>query len=93
MSLAERLESGATTSLQIGKNRCLLAKLFEDERLSETDRKKLIEVVDTPLTDPRRISAMTISLALRAEGLEISSTSVNSHRKKACPCYSVKDAK
>lgn len=91
MSLAERLEQRIISNLEQGSKLCMLAKIFEDTRLSEEDRKKLIEVVNTPANDPRRISGMTISLALRAEGVEVSSTTINSHRKKSCPCYSTKD--
>lgn len=91
MSLAERLEQGIAANLVQGSKLCMLAKIFKDERLSEADQKKLVEVVDTPPNDPRRISGLTISLALRAEGIEVSSTTINAHRKKACPCYSTKD--
>lgn len=91
MSLAERLEQGIALNLKQGSRLCMLAKIFEDERLSEADKTKLIEVVNAPTSDPRRVSGMTISLALRAEGIEVSSTTINSHRKKSCPCYSAKD--
>jgi hypothetical protein len=91
MSFAERLEQQVATKLQPGHKRCALANLFTDERLSEDDRAKLLEVVDTPKNDPRQVSAATIALALREEGIEISKTAIGDHRRKACRCYSRKE--
>lgn len=88
MSFAERLEQHLTQNLQPGTKRCALANLYTDERLSETDRIKLKEVVEAPVNDPRRASTVNISLALRAEGVEISKTAIGDHRRKACRCYS-----
>ena len=91
MSFAERLEQQVSASLQLGKNRCLLGSLFTDERLSEDDRKKLAEVVDVEKNDPKRISSVNIALALREEGIEISRTCIDDHRRKSCRCYSKKE--
>lgn len=91
MSFAERLERQVSDSLTPGSKRCMLANLFTDERLSEDDRKKLIEVVDVPKNDPRRISSINIALALREEGVEISRTTIDDHRRKTCRCYSKKE--
>jgi hypothetical protein len=91
MSFAERLEQQVSSSLQLGPKRCILASLFVDERLSEDDRKKLVEVVDVPKDDPRCISSSNIALALRAEGIEISRTAIGDHRRKICRCYSKKE--
>ena len=92
MSFAERLEQQVSASLQLGKNRCLLGSLFTDEqRLSEDDRKKLVEVTDVAKNDPKRISSVNIALALREEGIEISRTSIDEHRRKSCRCYSKKE--
>jgi hypothetical protein len=91
MSFAERIEQQLAETLQPGNKRCALANLFTDERLTKTDQEKLKEVVDTKANDPRRVSAVTVSLALRAEGIEISKTAIGDHRRKACRCYSKKD--
>lgn len=91
MSFAERLEQQVSATLQLGNKRCALAKLYVDERLSEDDRKKLLEVVDVPANGPRRISSVNIALALRAEGIEISRTAISDHRRQVCRCYSKKE--
>lgn len=90
MSFAERIEQQLTDVLQPGTKLCALANLFADERLTKEDQEKLKEVVDCPTNDPRRLSTVTISLALRAEGIEISKTAIGDHRRKACRCYSKK---
>lgn len=90
MSFAERIEQQLTDALQLGSKRCALANLYTDGRLSTEDQDKLKEVVDCSQNDPRRLSTVTISLALRAEGIEISKTAIGDHRRKACRCYSKK---
>jgi hypothetical protein len=89
MSFKERIEQRVAATLQPGSKLCALAKIFQDTRLSTEDRSSLMEVVDVPKNDPRRVSSTNISLALREEGIDISRTAVDDHRRKACRCYSV----
>jgi hypothetical protein len=91
MSFAERIEQQLIETANLGDKRCALANLFTDDRLTNEDQEKLKEVVDCPASDPRRLSMVTIALALRAEGIEISKTAIGDHRRKACRCYSKKD--
>jgi len=91
MSFAERIEQQLIETAKLGDKRCALANLFTDDRLTKEDQEKLKEVVDCPANDPRKLSMVTIALALRAEGIEISKTAIGDHRRKACRCYSKKD--
>jgi hypothetical protein len=91
MSFAERIERQLLEAANLGDKRCALANLYTDDRLTKQDQDKLKEVVDCPVNDPKRVSMVTIALALRAEGIEISKTAIGDHRRKACRCYSKKD--
>lgn len=88
MSFSDRLEKTRADKLELGTNRCALASLYTDERLTKEDQTKLIEVVDAPVSDPKRYSNSNIALALREEGIEISRTAIGDHRRKLCRCYS-----
>jgi hypothetical protein len=88
MSFSERLDGVQTENSPIsGKRKCTLAKAYSDSRLSEKDQQRLQEAVESPKGHPARVPSSTIVLALRDEGIHVSTTMIDRHRKTICGCY------
>ena len=81
MTLADRLE-GLDPSRH-GKP-CSLGSLLA--RLPDGDRVALLAALSVPKDDPRRLSNRQISEALKSEGFDIHTKTVETHRKGACRC-------
>jgi len=89
MSFSERLKSGGADSVPTRSTRkCTIAKAFEDERLQSNDQQRLKEAVESPKGHPGRVTSANIVIALRDEGIHVSTTMIDRHRRTVCGCYS-----
>ena len=81
MSLADRLADAPRHSRG---NVCRMSFILT--ALSDTDSQVLQAALDVPIGDPDRISNNAIAEALRAEGYDVHTKTVETHRKGACRC-------
>ena len=81
MSLADRLEG--LDPPRSGRP-CSVGSVLA--RLPEGDRVALVAALSVPKDDPRRLSNRQISEALKSEGFDIHTKTVETHRKGACRC-------
>lgn len=81
MTLADRLASAPRTSKS---NVCRMAFIVGD--LSEKDRQALQAALALPSGHPDRISNSEIAEALRQEGYNVHSKTVENHRRGVCSC-------
>lgn len=82
MSLSERL---ATANI-VPPRFCKIGIILTGTRLSNDDKKTLSEFLDTPEGTHGRLTNSAIASALRAEGFDVSNSSVDRHRAAACAC-------
>ena len=83
MSLAERLESAPRTS------RGMVCRVFAVlAELGPKDRDALVAALAVPVGDLNRISSREISEALKSEGFEVHSKTIETHRRGGCRCES-----
>ena len=81
MSLADRLADAPRASRgHVCRMSFILAAL------SDTDRQALQAALAVPVGDPDRIANTAIADALREEGYDVHSKTVETHRKGACRC-------
>lgn len=66
---------------------CKFASLLAGELISPEDKKEILKIIDTPLSDPTRITNTVLAKALRLEGFDISSRTIDRHKNEECPCY------
>lgn len=81
MSLAERLDEAPRASRG---NVCRMSFILAS--LNEQDRRALQAALAVPVGDPDRIANNAIADALREEGYDVHSKTVETHRKGACRC-------
>lgn len=67
------------------KQYCKLAEVMQG--LPPETAKYLQQIIDTPKTDPRRLSNATISNVLRSEGHDVGRTTISDHRRGYCQCF------
>jgi hypothetical protein len=84
MSLSDRL---AKVSQESGNVACKLGALLIGNQLTPKEKTQLEEILAVPIDDPARVSHSALSVILREEGYDISKSSIDRHKRKACPCY------
>lgn len=85
MSLSERL---ATASV-VRKRLCKIGVILSGTQLTDEDKKVLSDYLDTPEGTPGRLANTAIAAALRAEGFDVSNSSIDRHRNLDCACSRV----
>ena len=66
---------------------CKLARLLSEDQISAEDRQQIIDILNTPLEDPTRITNTVLAKVLRQEGFDISSRTIDRHKNEECTCY------
>lgn len=84
MSLSDRLSK---ISEESGNVACKLGALLTGNKLTQKEKTQLEEILAVPIDDPTRVSHSALSIILREEGYDISKSSIDRHKRKACPCY------
>lgn len=82
MSLSERL---ATANI-VPPRFCKIGLILTGTQLNKEDKATLIEFLDTPEGSHGRLTNSAIASALRAEGFDISNSSIDRHRGLVCAC-------
>jgi hypothetical protein len=82
MSLSERL---ATANI-VPPRFCKIGLILTGTQLSKEDKTTLTEFLDAPEGTHGRLTNSAIASALRAEGFDISNSSVDRHRANVCAC-------
>lgn len=82
MSLSERLATANTSQPRF----CKIGLILNGTQLNQKDKTVLIDYLDTPEGVHGRLTNSAIASALRAEGFDISNSSVDRHRGKSCAC-------
>lgn len=82
MTLSERL----THSSKPQERFCKIGLILNGTQLSAEDNKVLKDFLDTPEGVVGRLTNAAIAVALRAEGFDISNSSVDRHRGGQCAC-------
>lgn len=85
MSLSERLAAASG----VKKRFCKIGVILSGTQLKDEDKKILSNYLDTPEGTPGRIANTAIAAALRAEGFDVSNSSVDRHRNGDCACVRV----
>jgi hypothetical protein len=83
MSLSDRL----TESTKSQPRFCKVGSILEGTQVSKEDKVVLRDFLDTPEGSPGRLTNAAIAAALRAEGFDISNSSVDRHRGGQCSCH------
>lgn len=83
MSLSARL----TESTKAPKRFCKVGHILTGDQVSEDDKKTLRDFLDSPEGTAGRLTNAAIASALRAEGFDISNSSIDRHRGNQCACY------
>jgi hypothetical protein len=84
MSLSDRLSKASAESNNVA---CKLGALLTGNQLTPKEKAQLEEILAAPIDDPTRVSHSALSVILREEGYDISKSSIDRHKRKACPCY------
>lgn len=63
----------------------------EMEKMDAETKDYLTEVLTTTPNSPLRLSHNSISVALKTEGYNVSSSTIRSHRTKECACYNKRE--
>jgi hypothetical protein len=84
MSLSDRLSKVSAESNNIA---CKLGALLTGTQLTPKEKTQLEEILAVSVDDPTRVSHSALSVILREEGYDISKSSIDRHKRKACPCY------
>lgn len=66
---------------------CKLARLLSADLIDSEDKQYIIEVLNTPLDDPYRVTNTVLAKVLRQEGFDISSRTIDRHKNQECTCY------
>lgn len=82
MSLSDRLNE----STKVQPRFCKVGSILEGSQVSDEDKEVLREYLDTEEGSPGRLTNAAIAAALRAEGFDISNSSVDRHRSGQCSC-------
>ena len=61
--------------------------MLKGTQLTQEDREKLAEVIETPYGTPGRYTNAAIAKALREEGIPIGDSAVAKHRRGECRCF------
>jgi len=72
---------------QQSKTLCKFANLLAGDLISPEDKQEILAIINTPLEDPTRITNTVLAKALRLEGFDISSRTIDRHKNEECPCY------
>lgn len=67
------------------KQECRLAEILST--LPADTAEYLLQIVNAPVGDPRRLSNATISNVLRSEGHNVGRTTIGDHRRGYCQCF------
>jgi hypothetical protein len=82
MSLSDRLNESTKSQPRF----CKVGAILEGTQVSDADKAVLSQFLDTPEGTPGRLTNAAIAAALRAEGFDISNSSVDRHRGDQCAC-------
>lgn len=82
MSLSDRLATANTAQPRF----CKIGLILNGSQLNQKDKDVLANYLDTPEGIHGRLTNAAIASALRAEGFDISNSSVDRHRGKSCAC-------
>jgi hypothetical protein len=83
MSLSDKLKSAQSEAIN---QVCVLGKLLSGNKLSNSDKQNLINILDIPLDSPSRVPNAELGRILREEGYDISNSSIDRHRRGDCRC-------
>jgi len=86
MALAEKFLEVHPTTFGLP---CGIAKV--SDQMSADDYDALIQVMDVPSGNPRRLSNRKIHEILISEGHSVSFSSISLHRRKVCRCFTGKN--
>jgi hypothetical protein len=82
MSLSDRLNESTKTQPKF----CKIGAVLSSTQLSAEDKVTLGQFIDVPEGTPGRLTNAAIASALRAEGFDISNSSMDRHRGGQCAC-------
>jgi hypothetical protein len=85
MTLADRISTAKLTYKS--SFLCKLMSITKDPKLSKEDINALISVINSNPLSEDHVPNTRLAYALREEGYDISSSSVDRHRRKDCACY------
>ena len=85
MSLSDRLNESNKSQPRF----CKIGLILEGSQLVEQDKEVLRQYLDTLEGVPGRLTNAAIASALRAEGFDVSNSSVDRHRGGQCSCNRV----
>jgi hypothetical protein len=82
MSLSDRLNESTKSQPRF----CKVGSILSGDQVSEKDKEVLRQFLDAAEGTPGRLTNAAIASALRAEGFDISNSSVDRHRGGQCSC-------
>lgn len=82
MSLSARLNESTKSQPRF----CKVGAILGGAQVSDEDKVVLRQFLDAPEGSPGRLTNAAIAAALRAEGFDISNSSVDRHRGNQCAC-------
>jgi hypothetical protein len=88
MALAERLQT-ANQQYKSGFL-CKLMQVTVDPRLSKEDVEAVIKVINSEPSDTNHVPNNRLSLVLREEGFDVSTSAIDRHRRGDCSCNRLK---
>lgn len=86
MSILDRLNE-AVVATAAGQGRpCKLMKILSSDRITEQEREVFMALLNVSVGTPGRVTSVSLTNALRAEGFDLSYNAVDRHRKNHCGC-------
>ncbi len=85
MALADRLLA-ATDTYQSKTFVCKLMKITLDTKLSKSDVDAIIRIINSSPLDENHVPNIRLAYALREEGYDVSTSSIDRHRRGHCAC-------
>jgi hypothetical protein len=82
VSLSERLATANTAQPRF----CKIGLILNGAQLTQKEKDVLVDYLNVPEGTQGRLTNSAIASALRAEGFDISNSSIDRHRNRSCAC-------
>jgi len=83
MSLLKKLDTALDEAAQ---RLCPMGRALQHPQVDDNTRDKLLSILVTPVGTPGRVSNADLGRVLRSEGIPVTTTSIDRHRRGDCPC-------